>query len=124
MTDTKVDPQVRLDLNNPLFQDALFALQKPERLAALETLNKLRRLTWSQMYRDAGLKWERIVSIKPPAGIAALYSLRSTRSPRATAYREGDFIRLLTIVPDRDSNYGKKKVCHSRVTRALAHCPL
>ena len=124
MTDTKVDPQVRLDLNNPLFQDALFALQKPERLAALETLNKLRRLTWSQVYRDAGIKWEKIVSIKPPSGIAALYSLRSTRSHRATAYREGDFIRLLTIVPDRDSNYGKKKVCHSRVTRALAHCPL
>ena len=108
MTDIKVDPQVRLDLNNPLFQDALFALQKPERLAALETLNKLRRLTWSQVYRDAGIKWEKIVSIKPPSGIAALYSLRITRSPRATAYREGDFIRLLPIVPDRDSNYGKK----------------
>lgn len=108
MTDIKVDPQVRLDLNNPLFQDALFALQKPERLAALETLNKLRRLTWSQVYRDAGIKWEKIVSIKPPSGIAALYSLRITRSQRATAYREGDFIRLLPIVPDRDSNYGKK----------------
>ena len=108
MADIKVDPQVRLDLNNPLFQDALFALQKPERLAALETLNKLRRLTWSQVYRDAGLKWEKIVSIKPPSGIAALYSLRITRSQRATAYREGDFIRLLPIVPDRDSNYGKK----------------
>ncbi|MGB4334637.1 MAG: hypothetical protein WBJ41_07335 [Chromatiaceae bacterium] len=108
MTDCKVDPQVRLDLNNPLFQDALFALQKPERLAALETLSKLRRLTWPQVYRDAGLKWEKIVSIKPPAGIAALYSLRITRSHRATAYREGDFIRLLTIAPDHDSTYGKK----------------
>nr|MBP6734879.1 hypothetical protein [Chromatiaceae bacterium]MBP8289421.1 hypothetical protein [Chromatiaceae bacterium] len=70
--------------------------------------NKLRRLTWSQVYRDAGIKWEKIVSIKPPSGIAALYSLRITRSQRATAYREGDFIRLLPIVPDRDSNYGKK----------------
>ena len=58
----------------------------------------MRRLTWSQVYRDAGLKWEKIVSIKPPSGIAALYSLRITRSHRATAYREGDFIRLLTLL--------------------------
>jgi hypothetical protein len=36
--------KVRLDLNNPVFQDGLFGLQKPERLAALETLKKLRRL--------------------------------------------------------------------------------
>ena len=108
MTGPDVDGRVRLDLNNPVFQDGLFALPKAERLAALETLNKLRRLTWSQLYRDVGLKWEKIVAVKPPAGIAALYSLRITRSRRATAYREKDFIRLLSIAPDHDSIYGKK----------------
>ena len=35
---------VRLDLNNPAFQDGLFQLQKPERLAALDTLRKIRQL--------------------------------------------------------------------------------
>jgi hypothetical protein len=34
--------------------------------------------------------------------------LRITQSRRATAYREGDFIRLLTIAGDHDSAYGKK----------------
>jgi hypothetical protein len=108
MTDPNADTKVRLDLNNPVFQNGLFGLQKPDRLAALGTLNKLRRLTWDQVYRDPGLKWEKIVSRKPPPGIDALYSLRITRSRRAVAYRDGDFIRLLSIAPDHDSTYGKQ----------------
>lgn len=99
---------VRLDLNNPVFQQNLLTLQKQERLAALDALNKLRQLTWNQVYRDQGLKWEKIISIKPPAGIDALYSLRITQSRRATAYREGEFIRLLSIAADHDNAYGKK----------------
>ncbi len=99
---------VRLDLNNPVFQQNLLTLQKPERHAALDTLNKLRQLTWNQVYRDQGLKWEKIISVKPPVGIDALYSLRITQSRRATAYRDGEFIRLLTIAADHDSAYGKK----------------
>jgi hypothetical protein len=99
---------VRLDLNNPVFQQNLLTLQKQERHAALDTLKKLRQLTWNQVYRDQGLKWEKIISIKSPTGIDALYSLRITQSRRATAYREGEFIRLLSIAADHDSAYGKK----------------
>ncbi len=102
------DKLVRLDLNNPVFQENLLTLQKPERHAALETLNKLRQMTWNQVYRDGGLKWEKIISVKPPKDIDAIYSLRITNSRRATAYRDGEFIRLLTIAPDHDSTYGKK----------------
>ena len=99
---------VRLDLNNPVFQENLLSLQKPERHVALDTLNKIRQLTWNQLYRDNGLKWEKVVGVKPPTGVAAIYSLRVTQSRRATALRDGDFIRLLTIAPDHDSAYGKK----------------
>jgi hypothetical protein len=99
---------VRLDLNNPVFQDNLLSLQKPERLAALETLNKIRQLTWNQLYRDKALKWEKISSVTPPRGITAIYSLRITRARRATAYREGEFIRFLSIAPDHDATYGKQ----------------
>lgn len=106
----KDDPQtlVRLDLNNPVFQENLLSLQKAECLAALDTLNKLRQLTWNQLYRDSGLKWEKIFSVNPPEGVGAIYSLRITQSRRATAFRDNDFIRLLTIAPDHDSTYGKK----------------
>jgi hypothetical protein len=102
------DAEVRLDLNNPVFQEQLLSLHKNERLAALDTLNKIRKLTWNQLYRDQGIKWEKITSIKPPAGIDAVYSLRISQSRRATAHRDGDFIRLLTIAPDHDATYGKK----------------
>jgi hypothetical protein len=102
------DALVRLDLNNPVFQRGLFHLQKVERHAALDTLAKLRQLTWSQVYRDKGLHWEKITSIQPPPGIDALYSLRITQSQRAVAYREGEFIRLLSIPVDHDATYGKK----------------
>ena len=105
---TKPEPTIRLDLNNPVFQEQLRTLQKPERHAALDTLNKIRQLTWNQLYRDPGLKWEKITSVRPPVGIDAVYSLRISRSRRATAHRDGDFMRLLTIAPDHDATYGKK----------------
>ena len=100
--------RVRLDLNNPVFQERLLALQKAERHAALDTLNKIRQLTWNQVYRDPGLKWEKITSIRPPKGIDEIYSIRITRARRATAYRDGEFMRFLTIAPDHDAAYGKK----------------
>ncbi len=108
MSKNKNESLVRLDINNPVFQNNWLDLDKTDRNAVLDTLNKLRQLTWQQIYRDNGLKWEKISSIKPPAGIDAIYSIRITQARRATAFREGDFIRFLTIAPDHDSTYGKK----------------
>lgn len=68
------DVLIRLDLNNPVFQENLLSLQKPERHAALDTLNKIHQLTGNQLYRDNGLKWEKVISVKPPAGL-----MQSTR---------------------------------------------
>ena len=102
------DSLIRLDLNNPVFQDNLFRLQKPERHAAIDTLRKIRQLSWGMLYRDHGLKWEKILSVKPPQGVDAIYSLRITQSRRCTAYRDGDFMRLLTVAPDHDSTYGRQ----------------
>ncbi len=108
MTKPDPDARLRLDLNNPVFQEHLLTLQKPERHAALDTLNKLRQMTWNQVYRDNGLKWEKLISVKPPTGIDVVYSLRITQARRATAYRDAEFIRFLTIAPDHDSTYGTK----------------
>lgn len=75
-------------------------------------LNKIRQLTWIQIYRDQDLKWEKISSIKPPSGIDAVYSLRNSRARRATAHRDtahrdGDFIRFRTIAPYHDATDGQ-----------------
>ena len=107
MAKTESRGLIRLDLNNPVFQENLLNMPKPERHSALETLNKLRRMTWTQVYSDNGLKWEKIASVVPPAGVGAIYSLRITQSRRATAYRDGDFIRLLTIASNHEATYGK-----------------
>ena len=58
--------RVELDLNNQDFQFDLFGLQKPERHSAIETLKKLLHMTWDQIYRDNGLKWEKVISLSPP----------------------------------------------------------
>ncbi len=102
---TSEPEQVRLDLNNPVFQRQLFALQKPQQLGVLATLRKLADLRWPQVYQDRGLRWELIHSRSGPDG-RRLYSLRISQEFRAVAYRdEGGWLRLLSLHPDHDSVY-------------------
>jgi hypothetical protein len=99
---------VELDLNNPIFQQNLFGLEKDERHQAVETLRKIRSLRWDQVYADKGLRWEKITSVTPPKGIPAIYSLRINGSRRATAFRDGNVMRFLTVAPNHDATYGRK----------------
>ncbi|KAB2929185.1 MAG: hypothetical protein F9K25_11255 [Candidatus Contendobacter sp.] len=96
---------VRLDLNNPIFQRQLLALEKVQQLGVLATLRKLAGLRWPQVYQDRGLKWELIHSRIGPDG-HRLYSLRISQGFRAVAYRDdGGWLRLLSLHPDHDSAY-------------------
>ena len=108
MATTSPRQRVKLDLNNPTFQKNLLDLDKNERSRVLDTLKKLLKLDWELVHRDPGLKWEKITSVKTPEGIDAIYSLRITQARRATACREGEFMRFLTVQPDHDATYGKK----------------
>jgi len=108
VSSTESNTSVILDLNNQTFQENLFSLQKTERHAALDTLSKIRQLTWQQVYRDKGLKWEKIFSVRSPQGIDAIYSLRITQSRRATAFRDGPYMRMLTLASEHDSAFGNK----------------
>src|SRR2546428_13703669 len=103
MADEQQARKVRLDLNGEIFQKTGLQLDKPERDRVTDTLKKLLQLTWDQVYRDAGLKWEKVSSIKPPPGIDAIYTHRITRSTRPTANRHGDFLRCLSIAPEHDA---------------------
>lgn len=108
MASHKSEQKVLLDLNCPEFQDSFFILEKAERHAVVETFKKIRQLTWDQVCRDKGLRWEKITSVRPPAGIDVVYSLRISQSRRATAIRVGNYMQLTCIAPDHDSTYGKK----------------
>ena len=96
--------RILLDLSNPTFQADWFALERDAALAVLSALKKLHQMEWELLYRDRAFRWEAILSRKGPAE-QRIYSLRVTRPARALAYREGDFLRLLSIHPDHDSAY-------------------
>jgi hypothetical protein len=108
MADEQNAVRVQLDLNNEVFQKTWLELEKSERNRVTDTLRKLQGLTWEQVYRDQGLKWEKVSSVKTPAGLQPIYTLRITQARRATAIRQGNFLRFLTIQPDHDAAYGKK----------------
>jgi hypothetical protein len=95
---------VRLDLNKPVFQKQLFNLPKEKQLSILNTLRKLSDMTWNRVYQDRGLKWEIIYSRSGPYG-HRLYSLRIGKGFRAVAYRDKQWMRLLSLHPDHDSAY-------------------
>jgi hypothetical protein len=99
---------VELDLNSPSFQSNWNNLEQIEQEKAIATFEKITQLTWSQVYRDKGLRWEKIHSIQAPKGIDTLYSFRVSKSIRGIAFRQENFLRVLLIEPDHDAAYGKK----------------
>lgn len=96
--------KIFIDLNNPIFQQDLFNLNKSEALAVLKTFKKISQLTWEQLYQDSGLKWELIYSKQGKKG-EKLYSFRITQKFRAIAVREQDYLRILSLHQDHDSTY-------------------
>ena len=95
---------IKIDLNNPEFQKDLFALEKDQLSALIKTLKKIHKLSWTQLYSDHGLKWEAISSKQTKTGLR-IYTFRFSQKYRATALRQDDFMRLLTLHPDHDSAY-------------------
>ena len=104
----KLEALVELDLNSPVFQSAWDNLELVAQEKVFATFEKITQLTWNQVYRDKGLKWEKIHSIPVPKGIEALYSFRISNSMRGIGFREDHYLRVLLIQPDHDATYGKK----------------
>jgi hypothetical protein len=100
-----VSSLVRLDLNSPEFQDIFFRLELGELKQVVASLARLRELEWNNLYRHPGYRWEAIEHLKAPNG-AKVYSLRLSHKIRAIAYRDGNFLRLISLHPDHDSAYG------------------
>lgn len=95
---------VRPDLNNQEFQQQLFSLQADQTLAVISAFKKISQLTWAQVYKDQGLRWEAIESRTRNNG-TRLYSFRITQKFRALAHRDGEWMRCVSLHPDHDSAY-------------------
>jgi hypothetical protein len=96
--------RARLDLNSPEFQDVFFRLETAELKQVVASLRRLRELDWAAIYRHPGFQWEAIKHLKAPNG-AGVYSLRLSQRVRALAFRDGDFLRFISLHPDHDSAY-------------------
>jgi hypothetical protein len=96
--------KILLNLNKSEFQNQLFKLEKNEQRALLNTLEKIKKLSWPQFYQDKGLKWELINSVKNPQ-VDKLYSFRFSQKYRGTAYREGNYLVLVGLFADHDGAY-------------------
>ena len=96
--------RVLLDLNSPAFQETLFSLELPELRQVFGSLRRLRDQGWQAVYSHTGFQWEAIDHIQTPNGSRA-YSIRLSQRIRAIAYREGDYLRLVSLHPDHDSAY-------------------
>ena len=96
--------RIRLDLNSPAFQDVFFRLELDDLKQVVASLRRLRELEWNSLYRHTGFRWEAIEHLRAPKG-AKVYSLRLSQRIRAVAFRDGDFLRLISLHPDHDSAY-------------------
>ena len=96
--------RIRLDLNSPEFQDVFLRLQVDELKHVVASLRRLSELDWKNLYRHTGFRWEAIEYLKAPNG-ATVYSLRLSQRIRAVAFRDGQFLRLISLHPDHDSAY-------------------
>jgi len=96
--------RVRLDLNSPQFQDVLFRLELAELKQVVAALRRLRELEWNTLYRHPGFQREAIEHLKSPNG-ARVYSLRLSQRIRALAFRDGDFLRFISLHPEYNSAY-------------------
>lgn len=81
-----------------------FRLAVAELKQVVASLGRLRALEWNTLYRHTGFQWEHIEHLKGP-GNAKVYGLRLSQKIRAIAYREGEFLRLVSLHPDHDSAY-------------------
>jgi len=96
------DDKVLLDLNYPAFQSELFEMHAPEIKKTFKTFKKLRAMSWNEVFRDSGLKWEE------PKSAPGTYTIRLSLSYRAVVVREGSWIRFQALHQDHDGAYGKK----------------
>jgi hypothetical protein len=96
---------VRLDLNSPEFLEVFLKLESAELVQVAASLAQILKLDWSNVYASKGLHWEAIDHLKGPDGKSTVYSVRLSQKIRGLAFREGDFMRFVSLHPDHDSAY-------------------
>ena len=112
-TQTQVSAQHQLvlcDLRFPRLQAELLELEMTEFNQVEETVKKIEKMTWDQIYKTAsktqkrGLNWEIIENQVTRSG-KKIASIRISKKFRARVCRDGQHMRFISLHPDHDSAY-------------------
>jgi len=94
-----------LDLNNPHFQEQLFALDVDEVVDVFSAFKKLTKVDWPTLHTHKGFHWEDAGHLVAAPNGSTIKSIRITQKVRALAYRDGNFMRFLSLHFDHDGAY-------------------
>lgn len=101
---------VEIDLEWPRVQTELQNLEAKELDQVEATIEKIKKLTWDQIYKTSsktqkrGLNWEPIEGQQTASG-KTIASIRISGKSRARVCRDGNFMKFISIHPDHDSAY-------------------
>lgn len=101
---------VLCDLNFPRLQNELLDLESTEFDQVDETVKKIEKMTWDQIYKTSsktqkrGLNWE-IIENQVTHSSKKIASVRISKKFRARVCRDGKFMRFISLHPDHDSAY-------------------
>lgn len=98
------------DLGFPRLQNELLDLESAEFDQVEETVKKIEKMTWDQIYKTSsktqkrGLNWEVIENQVTQSG-KKIASIRISKKFRARVCRDGQCMRFISLHPDHDSAY-------------------
>jgi hypothetical protein len=101
---------VECDLEFPRIQKELSNLELNELVQVEESVKKINKMTWNQVYETSsrtqkrGLNWEPIAGQITASG-KTIASIRISKKFRARVCRDGKFMRFISLHPDHDSTY-------------------
>lgn len=101
---------IEIDLEWPRVQAELQNLESKELDQVESSIEKIKKMTWDQVYKTSsknqkrGLNWEPIEGQKTASG-KSIASIRISGKSRARVCRDGNFMRFISLHPDHDSAY-------------------
>ncbi len=101
---------IEVDLEFPRAQKELQALENKELDQIEATIEKVKKMTWDQVYKTSsktqkrGLNWEPIDG-QQTTSVKSIASIRVSGKSRARVCRDGNFMKFISFHPDHDSAY-------------------
>lgn len=102
---TKPPAKVELDLSSPTFLRDFLDLDKTELARVAKALRKVLGMEWVLFEAHPGFRWEALSQLPKAPNGSLMHSMRLTQKYRALAYRDGKFLRVLSLHLDHDSAY-------------------